>query len=86
MNKQDKIMAGVDKIMLDTIGDDEGVIARDIMGYLQSQGVVIKVKGELPLIPKWWTKKSINCAELVQQDMIKAGYTLTEPLIKAGKK
>ncbi len=43
MTKQEKIMAGVDKIMWEAIGDDEGVIARNIMGYLHSQGVVLKV-------------------------------------------
>jgi len=41
MTKQEKLMAGVDKLMLDAIGDDEGVIAREIMGYLYSRGVAI---------------------------------------------
>ena len=48
-------------------------LADDILKYLDSQGCVLKVEGELPLTSKGWRR--------IQQDLIGCGYCLTEPLI-----
>ena len=58
--------------------------ARFVLQYLHDNNVVIKVEGELP---EWAlvgigseTEKAIY--RVAQQDMLKAGYTPTEPLIR----
>ena len=49
--------------------------------YEDSKGVVLKVERELPLIQVEY-QGDIKVASKAQQDMLKAGYSATEPLIK----
>ncbi len=56
----------------------------ELLQYLHSQGVVRKVEGELP---EWELKNTGSELEnaiyrIARQDMLKAGYTLTVPLIE----
>ena len=58
--------------------------AEDLMEFLHSQGLVIKVEKELPL-PKF-VNSIVGVAEFelqlrTQRDMLKAGFTATEELI-----
>ena len=59
-----------------------------ILSYLHSQGVVIKVEGELPEEPTWCSLdgKAIRGArsvyKIAQQDILNAGYAPVEPLIE----
>lgn len=61
-----------------------------IMRWLDSQGVVIEVKGELPhkipLIPNNEWSAGYCCGEEFMQDvMVESGYVAVEPLIKEVK-
>ena len=85
--KADLVEAGIQK-MLD-----------EILSYLHSQGVVIKVEKGLPWnedIPKEYNELACGAEdatdniakaayELSQQDMLKDGYTATGPLIEVEK-
>jgi len=57
-------------------------IANRILECLDSQGVVLKVDGELPEIHKVYKDKGINNGiyGMALDDVLNAGYTLTEPL------
>ena len=67
---------------------DPAYLAGEILSYLHSQGVVIKVKRELPavILSKDMTdadrryKKAVW--EYAQETMVEAGYVATKPLIK----
>ena len=55
---------------------------KKVLAYLHSQGVVLKVEGELPedaddLERSVWSSMAYDKA---QQDMLEAGYTATVPL------
>jgi len=57
----------------------------EIMPYLHSQGVVIKVDGELPSSP-FIEESGDNNGFIVGRDfMLRAGYTAVIPLIKESK-
>jgi hypothetical protein len=58
-------------------------ITEDLFQYLHSQGVVIKVEGELPELSKLgsWSWRWEGGYDMAQVDMTKAGYTKTIPLI-----
>ncbi len=65
-------------------------MARQAVAQLHSQGVAIKVEGELPEITFPSHVNELSTVGLVasawydrcQQDMLKAGYVKTEPLIE----
>lgn len=91
MNKQEEIK----KAHLITIVTDHAFYRRTeedtvnrILSYLHSQGVVIKVERELPEVPLWAIRDGIEIKsadivyKLALQDMLRAGYVATEPLIK----
>ncbi len=54
--------------------------ANDLSNYLTSQGVVQKVEGELPKMSDSEMVDYGSGYSHSQQDMFKAGYTLTKPL------
>ena len=54
------------------------LVASDILRYLHSQGVVIKVDKELPLSDYYFEDEAY---ETGQDDMLKAGYVAVEPII-----
>lgn len=58
-------------------------IAKELVGKwlktLDLGGVVIKVEGELPQRDRY--SHYPNIIDAIQQDMLKAGYTLTERLV-----
>ncbi len=76
-------------IMVDTDDKDLLLFVDDIKAGLHSQGVVIKVDRELPIIPSvasrgWETQTDSwrnGCAN-GQRHMVKAGYVAVESLIK----
>ena len=76
MPSREVIEQGVDKILYDAVGDDEGIITQRILAYLHSQGVVIKVERELPSIA------DVQTADNLVKVMLKTGFTAFEPLIK----
>lgn len=81
MNKQEEIRKGMFLWMgAYGIKDVDMVKAGiELFRFFNSQGVVIKVEGELPGIMT--SKNTIKSAAWYKGDIIKAGYTLTEPLI-----
>ena len=60
------------------------VLAELLTIGLHSQGVVIKVKRELPewVKSEYWNARSGNVYAGSQQEMLNAGYVAVEPLIK----
>ncbi len=101
MTKQEEIREGIAKLTEDRFrfpAEEAGLIwdknfnymlASNILSYLHSQGVVIKVDRELPSLTDasrcspgsyTWNK---HIAEFnYQQDMLRAGYGAFEPLIE----
>ncbi len=92
MTKQEEIREGIDRIIqhwnpcastsTDWTPLHGGLtVGQDLVNYLHSQGVVIKVDRELP--------EPVGVEILVgaiihatQQDMLKAGYVAVEPLVR----
>ena len=72
----------------DTFGEEYsyGGFADEILSYLDSQGVVIKVDRELPFYSYRRQDEEYLPRQLgykdAQQDMLMAGYEAVEPLIK----
>lgn len=63
-------------------------VAHNVMKYLNSRGVVIKVDRELPIVTIDPTddflitfKQAHEIAKVYQQEMLKAGFTAVEPLV-----
>lgn len=95
MSKQEEIREGIEdlvakkfsKLMPDRFRNDwlslngEG-LTRQILDYLHSQGVVIKVEGELPELPKTAHEAAVKIYNKAIDDMLKAGCVKTEPLIE----
>ena len=84
MTKQDIIKEGIAQTIKDDAGGyvhlmehDRIRISKAIVGYLHSQGVVIKVDRELPEI---WDGYTMDAYLL---KLKKAGYVAVEPLIEA---
>ena len=95
MNEQVEIRKGVENIVQEYSGFEipEWQLTEEIMTYLHSQGVVIKVDRELPPVGWFWknckqqrNKPAKICLECPFVDYktgkIKAGYVAVEPLIK----
>ena len=95
MTKQKEIregMAGIIRsgVCQDFAGVDIGTTPQDIMEYLHSQGCVLKVDRELPLIDTWydkiddkdWTRELIYQDGQIKGRNDKAGYVAVEPLIE----
>ena len=67
-------------------------VAKEITTYLHSQGVVLKVDRELPKLyePLTATKEQNDMVRLgynsCKQDMLRAGYVATEPLVDTAAK
>lgn len=56
---------------------------REVLTYLHSQGVVLKVEGELSTSEITYEEPSFYAGyDDAKQDMLRAGYVKTEPLIK----
>ena len=107
MTKQEEIREGIARIGLGGINPLKNAlpneygykIADDILSYLHSQGVVIKVKRELPytipVLPKFLKRGIITDDDLLEyarvtevlnrMEYIKAGYVAVEPLIEEVK-
>ena len=103
--RQEEIREGVAQIIhfgglpKGSIGDGDkhdsmyfwGKISKDILKYLDSCGVVMKVDGELPKDEEFTKTRKVFLPQehpafdtgyfASQQDMLKAGYTKTERLI-----
>ena len=87
--KQEKIQEGIKQILIASDEDEYKSCrdeAKEILKYLDSQGVVIKVDKELP-IPDWegwltedYTQK--NWHKLAQTQMLKVGYVAVDSLLK----
>lgn len=92
MIKQEEIREG---IAIQSYGTHVGEVdnrkhyelADKVIQFLHSQGVVLKVEGELPemkdiiLGATWEEQRNVSYSQS-QQDMLKAGYEATEPLIE----
>lgn len=75
MTKQEKIREGVLNIVAEPVDITLGQMTDEILSYLHSQGVVLKVERELP---NWF------CIALHPDGcpILKAGCCAVEPLIK----
>jgi len=90
MTKQEEIRGGIEKIRREALGNDcSGYLTDAILNYLHSQGVVIKVERELPILAKWqielhypWLKEYQIIAAKQAEFMFNTGYVAVEPLIK----
>lgn len=92
MTRQDKIREGIARAAEATwYRYDHNVvwdeIAKSVVSYLHSQGVVIRADRELPT--KWWDEfiehdwVDITLADKsLMKGMLKAGFVAVEPLIK----
>lgn len=88
MSRQEEIREGTVEVYCQLHGleyapsEDTDKAYRDIdliFRYLDSQGVVVKVKKELPVEKNVWRR---TCYNYCQEDMLKAGFEAVEPLIK----
>ena len=85
MTKQEEIREGIKKVISVYFGLDAlqepflNELPDSMIKYLHSQGLVIKVDGELP--GTFLSEAGHAFEKVVQQEMIGAGYTLTEELI-----
>ena len=90
MTQQEEIREVIANALLECPIENVGCdgLAQHILNKLHSQGVVLKAERELPLIPyKQETssgKKSMPymIASSTQRNMLDAGYSATNPLIK----
>ena len=104
MTKQEEIREGIQEIiarklfvgevtqhMGTTLSLDN--MAKEIVKYLHSQGVVVKAVGELPknrqvagqYVAHPHFEPTHGAIDEAQQDMLKAGYVAVEPLIQNKK-
>ena len=93
MTKQEKIREGIFDILFGTcmhITDNPDDKTAEVLRYLHSQGVVIKVDRELPkpilyghftMVDDERMATPREISEFTQQEMLEAGYVATEPLI-----
>ena len=96
--KREKIREGIEKLTEDRFRSPaEGaglnwdrsfnrLLAEDILSYLHSQGIVIKVDRELPIVPQaaiapMYDKVFLEGINAGQYNMLKAGYVAVEPLV-----
>lgn len=86
MTKQEEIREGMILIT------KSRPMAYQLLQYLHSEGMVIKVEGELPEQPSDELLKGMAEENLLRsiwymgtQDILKAGYVAVESLIKEGK-
>ena len=84
MTKQEEIREGMENVIRGYEGAERwsGVITDGLLGYLHSQGVVIKVDRELPDMPCYSHTREKTAYSRSQEDMLNAGYVAVEPLIK----
>ena len=61
---------------------NEAIVAKLLLEYLDSQGGVLKVEGELPEIGYYFYEHEKSSYLKAQQDMVNDGFVKTEPLIK----
>ena len=82
MTKQQEIQEGLEELMRSAVGSSwAGLETDNILNYLHSKGVVIKVDRELPLSPMPPTPGDALIYR-TQKDMLKAGYVAVEELIE----
>jgi hypothetical protein len=83
MNKQEEVREGVEGILgvLYNFHLDGDAYASQILDYLHSQGVVVKVDGEL-YPNRYMTRDTRYAYEDAQRDMLEVGYVAVEPLIE----
>ena len=95
MNKQEKIREGVEELIKHWIRKNYLIgkgtfpdLVKRIQAFEDSQGVVIKVDGELPLKPESYDNYYAEWQRYDegQEDLLKAGCGFFEPLIKKGKR
>ena len=83
--KQEEIREGVKRLVewaVETSKPDRAI--KDIIQYLHSQGVVLKVERKLP--KNDWTNEDMKRAwDIAQKFMLKAGYVAVEPLFEEEK-
>jgi len=95
MTRQEELREGITKLVADTALDNQWHLveqikdydykrADQILSYLYSQGVVIKVDRELPEIPFLPRIRQLEFGQIIQQDMLKAVFVAVEPLIEGG--
>lgn len=89
MSRQGEIGEGIRKIVFKKMVELRktgvtGSIAKDILEYLHSQGVVLKVDTELPELDVAWEDGVSYTApyKYAQGEMIKTGYVAVESLIE----
>jgi len=87
LTKQEEIRKGIETIISDQgYYFPWGKTAQEILAYLHSQGVVIKVEKELPSDKNLYGVAKDNmaagCYYHGQIDMKEAGYVAVEPIIK----
>ena len=86
MTKQEEIREGLRAKLFELGVTNKGFVIRQILEYLHSQGVVLKVDRELPFPmctvrmndPRYQDGAMIHAQKL----MLEAGYVAVEPLIK----
>ena len=97
MTKQEEIKGEIYRILYDVAcspyPERGGLLenrASQILAYLHSQGVVIKVERELP--PRYFANRKkmpwvsdYDVEKNTQEEMLKAGYVAVEPLIEESK-
>lgn len=94
MSKQEEIREGVAEILSSLEGGRGGAEYRltdNILSYLHSQGVVIKVKKSIMDVPlpemgfDAYTREGvISKCHLTKLKILEAGYVVVEPLIEGG--
>lgn len=62
--------------------EDVFFLYRDLIEYLHSQGIAIKVEGEGHLPDVWDGKGDLGTALWYREEIIKAGYTAWMPLVE----
>ena len=88
--KREEIREGLADIIMESWGKSEKSTdtAYNILSYLHREGVERKIAGEFPKMSEirmgatWEEQREISYSH-GQESMIKAGYTLTKPLLEA---
>ena len=84
MTKQEEIREGIAsyiRLYNGTSTTASEFTSKAILEYLHSQGVVLKVDKELPIVPL--TAHCMGAYRRAQADMVDDGFTAVEPLIEA---